>query len=70
LKQRIETQKVPPSPVEPPAPAAPVQENAPAAVAVSLSVSEEDQSKESTARQLLELTRWLDSISRRKSDVQ
>jgi tetratricopeptide (TPR) repeat protein len=70
LKQRIETQKVPPSPVEPPAPAAPVQENAPAAVAVSLSVSEEDQRKESTARQLLELTRWLDSISRRKSDVQ
>jgi tetratricopeptide (TPR) repeat protein len=70
LKQRIETQKVSPTPVEAVVPVEPVQEAAPAVVAEVSPESVEDQRNEAVARQLAELTRWLDAICRRQADVQ
>lgn len=70
LKQRIESQKA----TTATAPAQPVMEppatDPPASAVAQSSLSEDEQRNESVARQLLELNRWLDSISRRKVDVQ
>ena len=75
LKQRIESQKSTST-------TAPVQSTAasfttvpptakpPVPVAAHQTLSEDEQRKESVAHQLLELNRWLDSISRRKANVQ
>jgi tetratricopeptide (TPR) repeat protein len=73
LKQRIDTQKVSPTPVEavvPVEPVEPVQEEVPAPAAEVSAESVEDQRNVALSRQLAVLTRWLDSISRRQADVQ
>jgi tetratricopeptide (TPR) repeat protein len=70
LKQRIETQKISPTPVESVVPVEPVLEAAPAAAAEVSPESVENQRHEALSRQLAVLTRWLDSISRRQADVQ
>lgn len=72
LKQRIALQKTSPAGAPPQAlsPETSLMAAAPGPVAVNQPLSGEEQRNESLARQLLELSRWLDSISRRKSDVQ
>lgn len=66
LKQRIETQKAAPAPAGASETAA-----VPAPAAAAATVPEvADKRAAAEGRQLAELTRWLDSISRRRADVQ
>jgi hypothetical protein len=70
LKQRIETQQASPLPVETAAPAVPVAAAPVPAAEVPAAAAVEDARQAVAARQLAVLTRWLDSISRRRADVQ
>jgi hypothetical protein len=70
LKQRIETQQASPLPVETAAPAVPVAAAPVPAAEVPAAAAVEDARQAVAARQLAVLTCWLDSISRRRADVQ